>query len=45
MSAGTKVSGGVQAMTSTATGDFPPLVPPIVGTSRTFATGELSVTP
>jgi hypothetical protein len=45
MVAGTKVSGGVQAMTSSGTGDFPPLVPPVVGTSRTFATGELSVTP
>ena len=45
MAAGTKVAGGVQAMTSTGTGDFPALVPPVAGTSRTFATGELSVTP
>ena len=45
MVAGTHIGGGVQAMTSTATGDFPALVPPTVGTKRTFATGEFSVTP
>ncbi|MEO6772050.1 MAG: hypothetical protein ABI467_03400 [Kofleriaceae bacterium] len=45
MVAGRPIGGGVQAMTSTATGDFPPLVPPTVGTQRTFATGEFSVTP
>ncbi|HET9989868.1 MAG TPA: hypothetical protein VFQ65_15155 [Kofleriaceae bacterium] len=45
MVAGSKVGGGVQAMTSTAAGDFPALLPPTVGTKRTFATGEFSVTP
>jgi hypothetical protein len=45
MVAGTRVGGGVQAMTSTGTNDFPPLVPPSVGTERTFSTGEFSVMP
>lgn len=45
MVAGTRIGGGVQAMTSSATGDFPALVPPAVGTKRTFATGLFSVTP
>ena len=45
MVAGTRIGGGVQAMTSSATGDFPALVPPAVGTKRTFATGEFSVMP
>jgi len=43
--AGTRIIGGVQAMTSSATGDFPALVPPMVGTQRTFATGLFSVQP
>jgi hypothetical protein len=45
MVAGTRIGGGVQAMTSTGTNDFPPLVPPSVGTERTFSTGEFSVMP
>lgn len=45
MVAGKVVTAGVQAMTSTGTNDFPPLVPPAVGTHRTFATGGFSVTP
>jgi hypothetical protein len=45
MVAGTRIGGGVQAMTSSATGDFPALVPPTVGTKRTFATGQFSVMP
>jgi hypothetical protein len=45
MVAGTRIGGGVQAMTSTANADFPALVPPAVGTERTFATGEFSVMP
>lgn len=45
MVAGTRIGGGVQAMTSSATGDFPPLLPPTVGTKRTFATGQFSVMP
>ena len=45
MVAGAKISGRVQAMTSTGTGDFPALVPPVVGTHRTFATGQFAVTP
>jgi hypothetical protein len=32
-------------MTSTGTNDFPPLLPPTVGTDRTFSTGEFSVMP
>jgi hypothetical protein len=45
MVAGTRIGGGVQAMTSSATGDFPALVPPTVGTQRTFATSQFSVMP
>ena len=45
MVAGTRVGGGVQAMTSTGTNDFPARVPPAVGTQRSFATGEFSVMP
>ncbi|MEO8844626.1 MAG: hypothetical protein ABI591_30745 [Kofleriaceae bacterium] len=45
MVAGKAVGGGVQAMTSTGAGDFPPLVPPAVGTLRTTATGLFAVTP
>ena len=45
MVAGTRIGGGVQAMTSSGTGDFPALVPPTVGTKRTFATGQFSVMP
>lgn len=43
--AGAQIRGGVQAMTSTGTGDFPALVPPAAGTHRTFATGVFAVTP
>ena len=45
MVAGTRINGGVQAMTSSAAGDFPAVVPPAVGTKRTFATGLFGVTP
>ncbi len=45
MVAGTRVTGGVQAMTSSLAGDFPAAVPPTAGTHRTFAAAAFAVTP